>query len=87
MLLAAPFNNPNLAFPVSASAGSNKSYKGSSGRGSFGPGSTSGKYSGVAGIHRNDDSKKAADTLDLDGFLAEANASEIRRLGTRGNKN
>lgn len=32
---------------------------------------------------RAEDSRKPADTLNLDEFLAEANASEIRRLGKK----
>jgi hypothetical protein len=65
--------------PAPASAGA-----GSSGKGNFGGPKQiyrSGKYAPSGPVVRADEVHKAADTLNLDEFLAQANAAEMRRIG------
>ena len=53
----------------------------SGGRGASGRG-YGGRGSGRGYFVRADETHKAADTLNLDEFLAESNAAEIRKLGS-----
>lgn len=80
--------------PASTTAGGSAGGAGGSGAG----GSVAGMRGGNEGSGGNsrvnksrfgyraiEESKRAANTLDLDGFLAEVNAAEIRRISTRKN--